>query len=149
VGEALWFGLGWARDLIGVSFLMIGAYGGLAGAGAGFLARFHPAAPAAVSRLAVLACAVVSSWSFSGLHHDRQAELEAAHKNLSLARAALAHEQLVRRLAQEQARARADQAEDLQDQVDDYANALAAGTAARAPADDDYERRMRAIRIGR
>lgn len=133
---------------IGVGIATLLAYGGALGAIVAWAARIHPAVPRALSEAVVYVLIGVSVWHFSGLSHDRQREVDRLEAVIAeQVRQRKAAEDVMRR-AQAIAALRIDEARNLQETVNDYANALAAGDASACPADPAYSRRMHAIRIG-
>lgn len=140
-------GLAWLSDLIGAGLVMLLANGGLAGAVVAFLARFDPRVPAWLSSSLSAALLCVSVWHFSALHHDRQVEVDRLQAEIvSMAKQA-AEWRKVARHQQELAAARLENNAQLQEQIDDYDDALATGAVGACDADDDYLRRMRAIQF--
>jgi hypothetical protein len=154
--------IGWLADLAGLagSVLQYGVAGGaLALAVLCWGARFHPSVRGLSYELAVAgfgAALAAASWTASGLHHDRAAELEQAKRDLERWQQ-VAEEQAAQRerfaavafrqmqLAQE----RAIELYSMQEIVDDYENALASGGAGACAADEPYTRSMRKIRVVR
>lgn len=143
--------IGWFMDLVSTGLATLVAYGGLALAVLAWGVRFHPAVrwPLTEGVILVFGGALfLSAWNLSALHHDRQVEVDRLHA--VVAEQARQRELAIRvaKQAQDQARHRAADLADLQETIDDYESALAAGTASACPADPDYASRMLGIRIG-
>ncbi|MEO9648474.1 hypothetical protein [Roseibium sp.] len=140
-------GLAWLSGLIGFGLAVLLAYGGLAGAAVAFASRLDPRIPKTLSGVLTVAFLCVSVWNFSAIHHDRQLEID----RLQGVVAAMAKQAAEwRRVAQHQqklAAARLENNAQLQEQIDDYDDALATGAVGACDADDEYLRRMRAIRF--
>lgn len=143
-------------NLIAVGVTTIFAYGGFAGAVVAFLARIGPRVPRFASELATVACVAVSAWSFSGLYHDRQADLESLRtENRRLAETMKvqarqrAEMEKVARRQTALAAVRLQAISKLQEVQNAYEEAKAAGRAGRCPADDAYSRAMRSITVDR
>lgn len=122
-------------------------------------ARFHPAVKWPLTEAAILvfgAALAVASWNASAVRHDRGAELKRAQRDLKRWQEAAAKQAEQRAeyeaIADRQralAMSRAEDLQKMQETVDDYAEALAAGNGVPCPADDAYSRAMRSIRIHR
>ncbi|MEI2386019.1 hypothetical protein [Breoghania sp. JC706] len=133
--------------LVGIGLTTLLAWGGLVLAAAAFVARADPRVPGWASSIAATALLCVAIWNFSALHHDRADDLRRLRETIAeQARQREAAEEIAAR-AQEAARTRANEAETLRGQIDDYERALATGDVAACPDDPDYRRRMRDIRI--
>lgn len=144
---------GWLLAQIGYGLTTVLAYGGLAAAPALILARFaFPNLPrwlvGALSTGGSIAAIIVSTWNFSALHHDRQVEVDRLQAVVAEQARQREVAERIAKQAQDQARHRAADVADLQETIDDYESALAAGTASTCPDDPDYASRMRRIRIG-
>ncbi len=155
--------MGWIAGAIGIGLATLAAYGAALGALAALalalalplVLRAYPLIPGMLTGVARgvlvgagVALAAVSAWHFSALSHDRTNELRRLQTVIAeQARQREAAEAIAAR-AREAAADRVRIAETLQEQVNEFERAIAAGEVAPCPDDPGYRRRMRRIHIG-
>ncbi|MEP0236214.1 hypothetical protein [Roseibium sp.] len=140
-------GLAWLSDLIGFGLTVLLAYGGLAGATVVFASRLDPRMPKTLSTVVSVALLCVSVWNFSAIHHDRRVEVDRLQGVVAAMAKQAAEWRKEAKHQQELAAERLENNAQLQGQIDDYDDALATGTVGACDTDDEYLRRMRAIRF--
>ncbi|MEP4031210.1 hypothetical protein [Roseibium polysiphoniae] len=139
--------LAWLSDLIGSGLAVLLAYGGLAGATVAFAARLDPRMSKMLSSVVSVALLCVSVWNFSAIHHDRRVEVDRLQGVVAAMAKQAAEWRKEAKHQQELAAERLENNAQLQGQIDDYDDALATGTVGACDTDDEYLRRMRAIRF--
>ncbi len=155
--------MGWIAAAIGIGLATLAAYGAALGALAALalalalplVLRAYPLIPGVLTGLSRgvlvgvgVALAALSAWHFSALSHDRSSEMRRLQAVIAEQERQREAAEAIAARAQEAAADRIRIAETLQEQVNEFERAIAAGEVASCPDDPGYRRRMRRIHIG-